>query len=261
MSPVKPLPLQFQQPGLLAGGGLNKSLTRTALGGTLTQAWTLNNVYPTSFGFGNFGEITDNGIGTNKQISGTIATGKVQCETPYSNDIIIVKNGRVYKHSKGGGSETELTSGSAIFNTSAKIRFVYNRGLITGTKYELLWLIDSTGANNPYYYDGSTLTEMTAFNGSILGLSWTKPIGAFVWLDRIAWFFASTSEFKDYVLFSDLDDGLSYTDLGSSNNAFFVQVGTNTEQDSITGLATTRRSGIWALRASTRFAAGRISTL
>ena len=239
---TRSLPIVFQQPGLLAGGGLNKAITRTALGGLYTQAWQLNNIYPTVLGFSNKGEEEDYGIGVSPIITGTVATGKVQGIAVYDEDLIFVKNGRVYKVPMAGGNETEITGGSPIFDTSARIRFEQAYGTVSIVKKKLLYMADSSGLNLPQYYDGNSLTEMTVFAGDLFQLSFGIPVGMVNWLNRLVWFFHKNNDYRNYILSSDFDDANLYSENNGSSQAFYTDIYPG-EQDYIRGLSVIKRSG------------------
>ena len=81
--PITKLPTIFSIPGLINGGGINRSCNRMAL--PLGSAWVCRNVIPYSQGYGNK-------IGWVKQNSNRLSTAQIQGGITFNGKHIYVGN-------------------------------------------------------------------------------------------------------------------------------------------------------------------------
>jgi hypothetical protein len=225
---IRPFPAEMESPGFVAGGGLNRSLPRNALS-PITQ-WTLNNVHPTPRGYGNIG------IGTGKVNTNRLTTAPVRAIFKFGTKRLFVRDGNLYSIPTGGGSEN-LESSSA-FDSTATVRWAIGRGSSGITK---VFLCD--GTNQPKVWDGTTLSNMTAFASNILTEIKTsqRPNKVLNYKNRILWSFSGSGVNSDYILASNLEDGETYTVGAGANNAWFEIL--DREGAEITAIATLKRSG------------------
>ena len=227
-SRVRTFPPEMESPGFVAGGGVNRSLPRSAL--SPIALWTAKNVHPTTRGFGNIE------IGTSKENTNRLATAPVRAIFKFEGKRLEVRSGNLYSIPINGGAET-LESSSA-FDATKTVRWAIGRGASGVTK---VFLCD--GTNQPKIWDGTTLSNITAFGSNILTeiLTSNRPNKVINYKNRILWSFPEGGANFDYLLASDLENGETYTAGAGTNNAWFEIL--DTEGTEITAIATLKRSG------------------
>ena len=227
-SRVRTFPPEMESPGFVAGGGVNRSLPRSAL--SPIALWTAKNVHPTTRGFGNIE------IGTSKENTNRLATAPVRAIFKFEGKRLEVRSGNLYSIPINGGAET-LESSSA-FDATKTVRWAIGRGASGVTK---VFLCD--GTNQPKVWDGTTLSNITAFGSNILTeiLTSNRPNKVINYKNRILWSFPEGGANFDYLLASDLENGETYTAGAGANNAWFEIL--DTEGTEITAIATLKRSG------------------
>jgi len=191
VSNIQNLPNSLINPGLLTGGGINRSLNRFSIG--LLQAWTLENFEPIKEG------LTNRGIGWEKKNHSRGEIGKVQCVFAFEDKICYVKNGNFYYCYKVGSPEQIVQSGA--FDSNAKVRYAYNRG----SGLNKVYLCD--GVNNPKFWDGSTLSDVP--NLSTIP-NFTAPNTVIEWRGRAIWSFNKGTANESRIVLSRQNDGDTY---------------------------------------------------
>lgn len=225
---VRTFPPEMESPGFVAGGGVNRSLPRSAL--NPITLWTARNVHPTTRGFGNIG------IGTSKENTNRLTTAPVRAIFRFGSKRLFVRSGNLYSIPVNGGSET--LEASSVFDSAKTVRWAIGRGASGVTK---VFLCD--GTNQPKTWNGTTLSNITAFASNILTeiLTSNRPNKVINYKNRILWSFPAGGANFDYLLASDLENGEAYTAGAGANNAWFEIL--DTEGAEITAIATLKRSG------------------
>lgn len=234
---VSQVPYELYNPGWVGGGGLNRSINRAQLG--LGQLWNIRNVEPTINGYSNIN------IGTAKQNSSRPVTAKLQAIGIFNSELWFVADGNFYTMSLSTGVVT--LESAAAFSTSARIRHTIGPGSSNTTK---LFLCDGTSI--PKTWDGTTLSNITAFGSNILTVIATSHYPSIVFTlggerdrasggARVLWLFEKPGVNSQYILASDVNDGETYTAGATVTNAFFeiLPIG----DESATAGATLKRSG------------------
>ena len=191
-------------------GGLNTSKAPHEL--AINEFVKCENFRPTPQGY------TNQNIGVTKINNNNLSSSKIQQVFKFKGFFYSVKNGQLYRLS--GGTES-LVSG-LNFSTTNKISVKK----AIGAGIEKVYFVD--GFNNPKSFDGSSFAEITAFNASILGRSFSKPTNLFSVKERIIYIFSQNSSEKSFILATqegNADNLTSVNNPVSTVDPFFAQVG------------------------------------
>ena len=209
--PIAKLPLELSLLGLINGGGINRSTNRLAL--PELQAWIDRNVVPVSSqGYSN------NGVAWKKQNTNNLSTEPIRGGAVFQGKHIYAKGGNVYEQEVGLNAEALIAS--TVLDSGERVSAAKNRG----TGVPKLYMCE--GVNTPQSWDGTALSEVAAFNGTILAEipSTSKPDKVYSFKDRLVWGYSQLDPFANYVLFSEFDNGDSYLAPGANTDAFFEEV-------------------------------------
>jgi len=225
---TRTFPQEMELPGFIAGGGINRSLPRNAL--SPIALWTAQNLHPTTRGFSNIG------IGVGKENSNRLTTAPVRAIFRFGTKRLFVRSGNLYSIPFNGGAET--LEASSVFDASKTVRWAVGRGASGITK---VFLCD--GVNQPKTWDGTILSNISAFGNDVLVEIKTshRPNKVINYKNRILWSFSLDGVNASYILASDLENGETYTVGAGANNAWFEVIDTTGEE--ITAIATLKRSG------------------
>jgi hypothetical protein len=208
---TRPLAPQLRRPGIIGGRGINRSVVRSAL--DYNEAWTVNNIEPTTQGLSN------RNIGVSKLNTSRLSTHPIRTIFKWDNDLYFVCNGDLRKVPTSGGVQTSVSA--SAFNASAIPSWAMGVSTSGGVRTDKIFICD--GVNQPKTFDGSSLTNISAFGSDILTEIKTsnRPDKVIAFNERIVWGFPQTGVNKNYVLGSDLLAGETYTSGAGANNAWF----------------------------------------
>lgn len=225
---TRELPIELSIPGIIGGGGINRSLIRRAL--PYNQTWTANNIEPITQG------VSNRNIGVTKLNTSRLNTAPVRAIFKHGSNLYFVSDGDFASMPSSGGSQTLITN--AAFNASAFPSWTYGVG---ASRTDKVYICD--GVNEPKTWDGSSLSNITAFGSDILTEIKTsnKPDKVTTYAERVIWGFPSNGVNKNYVLGSDLLNGDAYTSGAGVNNAWFEIVGGG--ESHITAINSIKRAG------------------
>lgn len=201
--------------GMLKGGGADRSQSKFGL--DILSCWSVINAHPTPDGFSNE-DIGTKILNTNQPTTAPIRHGEV-----FAGKHCVVFDGRLYTMPLTGGIYTQVGA-DAIFSPTASVMMAKAQG---ANETEKLYIACDDGISNPYSYDGTTLTEITAFNTQILGRTFPKPNRVYAGRNRLHYLFPQNSDYKNYILCPRLFNADDFTKQGSPPSllsAFFTQV-------------------------------------
>ena len=228
---TRPLPVELRRPGIIGGGGLNKSVARNAL--QYNELWTCNNIEPTTLG------ISNRNIGVTKQNTTRLNTAPIRGMFVSGSNLYFACNGHLQSMPLSGGSQS--TVNSSVFNASKTLSIA--SGLSTSGGVRTAEDIICDGSNNPYGWNGSSLSAITAFSSDILTEIKTsnKPDKVINYQERSVFGFPDGGVNKNYVLASDLLSSRTFTSGAGDDNAWFEIV--EGGKGYITALNSIKRAG------------------
>lgn len=225
---IAPLPDLLNFPGLIAGGGINRSVNSIGLQiGELLQA---NNVSATSSGFSNIsGGIT--------KLNTNTVTGIVRGGTVFKGISVFVAGGNIFTMPLNGGTTTLVAA--AVFDPNKSISFAAAKG----SGEDKLYMCD--GVNIPRAWNGSTITAVSAFSSTIL--STFSPANGYpdkvtFFQNRLVWSWPASSNYRNYVLFSTFLDADDYAQSipADATDPFFEEIAPG--RGSIAAISSIRQS-------------------